>query len=72
VVGFSPNISVKFNHCTALIFIDMLLLSEGQTGEVYEPYKSNANSEISGAFDIQVLIILVFKTLKGRPKLRRA
>ena len=32
-------LSVAFHHCSLLIFIDMLLLWEGQTGEAWKPSK---------------------------------
>jgi len=40
VILFSPvSIIPPFHHCSMLIFIDVLLLWEGQTGEVWEPSK---------------------------------
>jgi hypothetical protein len=46
--GFSMSISVFLlvQQCYLLIFIYLLLFSEGQTGEIWEPYKCTALSEI--------------------------
>ena len=39
---FGVPLSVSFHKCSKLIFIYMLLLSEGQTGEAYQITESNA------------------------------
>jgi len=39
-------LSVSFHQSSELIFIYMLILPEEQTGEAWEPYKSNGLSEI--------------------------
>jgi len=38
--------SVSFNQCPMLVFIYMLLLPAGQTGECWEPREKNAVSKI--------------------------
>jgi hypothetical protein len=39
-------LSVSFHQCSTLVFIYMLLLPEGRTGEAWEPSKSNVVTEI--------------------------
>jgi hypothetical protein len=43
---FRLPLSVSFHQCSILVFIYMLLLSERQTSELWEPSKNNAVSEI--------------------------
>jgi len=43
---FGFPMSVSFHQCSLLVFIYTLLLSEGQTGEAWEPSKKLNSSEI--------------------------
>jgi hypothetical protein len=43
---FSFSLSVSFYQCFILIFIYMLLVPEGETGEAWEPSKNSTLPEI--------------------------
>jgi hypothetical protein len=61
---FGFTLSAPFHKCATLVFIDMLLVSEEQRTEAFEPSKSKANSETGGAFHIQVLSLFIFENIK--------
>ena len=48
-------LSVSFHQSSELIFIYMLILPEEQTGEAWEPYKSNGLSEIGEHWAEEIL-----------------
>ena len=56
------SLSLSFHQCYILIFIYMLLLQEGQTGDAWGLPESNALSEIGGHW-IENYFCLVFKPI---------
>jgi hypothetical protein len=51
---FGFRLSVSFHQCSILIFIYMLPLPEGQTGETWEPYKNQCSIGNRVEFDRKV------------------
>jgi hypothetical protein len=54
---FCFRLSVSFYQCSILIFIYMILLPEGQTGDTWEPSKKQCSFGNRGSFDRKIFFL---------------